>query len=83
MMDPVKFRQFFKESQRPLIFGGNGLRHNSKNLVQVLNKLEIPLVISTHAKGSINEEEACFYGCFGFAAPDSTLQFLREYKAFS
>lgn len=72
----------FITSERPLIFAGHGAKisGNGALLRETIESLDIPLVITSHAKGIISEDHSNFFGTFGFAATQESTRFIEEYR---
>lgn len=72
----------FVNSERPLIFAGHGVKTsgNGKLLRRTVESIEVPIVVTSHAKGVIAEDHPNYFGTFGFAAPKESTRFIEEYQ---
>jgi acetolactate synthase I/II/III large subunit len=72
----------FLASRRPLIFAGNGVKLSGQapTLDLVARSHRIPVIVTTHGRGSVPEDSSCFVGTFGFASDGSGREFLSSYE---
>lgn len=72
----------FLKAKRPLIFCGNGVKTsaNKAPIAEMISKLAIPAINSSHAKGTFYEEQENYFGSFGFAANNRAKDFLTAYQ---
>jgi acetolactate synthase-1/2/3 large subunit len=70
----------FLSASRPVLFAGNGVK--SSGLVALLARAahhqQLPVITTTHGRGAIPEDHACFSGTFGFASDGSGRSFLER-----
>jgi acetolactate synthase-1/2/3 large subunit len=78
--DPALWERFVR-SERPLVFCGSGVKtaHTTETLVRLVEKHQIPVLVSSHAKSAFPEDHPLFRGIFGFAAPPAGPAFLESY----
>lgn len=69
------------QSERPLLFVGHGVRlaQAGSLLLSVAEKHEIPIVITSHVKGHIEESHPCMAGIFGFGCRPEVETWIRQY----
>jgi len=79
--EDLKLLRRFLAAKRPVIFAGNGIKLSgcTFQLTNVANFHRIPVVTTTHGRGSVSEYESCFFGTFGFASDGSGKEFLTAY----
>jgi acetolactate synthase I/II/III large subunit len=72
----------FINSDRPVIFAGNGIKTSKYqvHLKEVAELLNIPVIVTSHAKGIFPENHYLFAGTFGVASPVKSRNFLSYYK---
>tara|TARA_Y100000590_G_scaffold460914_1_gene621338 strand:+ start:354 stop:2087 length:1734 start_codon:yes stop_codon:yes gene_type:complete len=72
----------FLSSKKPLVFAGNGIKMSGlkEKFNLCMQKLNLPVIVSCHGKGAIDEESELFKGTFGFASNNDATQFLEEYQ---
>lgn len=72
----------FLSAERPVIFAGNGIKLSGlqARLAEVAGRHCMPVVTTTHGRGAVAEDHACFYGTFGFASDGSGRDFLQRYE---
>ena len=65
--DIVKFDELLRNSQRPVIIAGNGIKlgHAQKEFCDFLNKHSIPVVVSFHGTDLIESDHPLFFGKIG------------------
>lgn len=68
-------------AERPVIFAGNGVKLSGLQgrLAQVAKRHHIPVITTTHGRGAVPEDDASFFGTFGFASDGSGRDFLQAY----
>ncbi len=69
-------------AERPLLFIGHGLRLSGHQDLfwQTIHQFELPYMTTSHAKGTVAEESALFFGVFGIACPPENEQKLKNYR---
>lgn len=74
-------RAFFL-SPRPVIFAGNGIKVSGYkiDLRKFVETTSIPIIQTSHAKGTFPEDHPLYRGCFGFAAQDQSRKFLEQWQ---
>lgn len=80
-LEDRKLLDRFLRAARPVIFAGNGVKLSGLGslLAQAANRHRIGVIVSTHGRSGIPEDEPCFQGCFGFASDGTARQFLEYY----
>lgn len=69
-------------AERPVVFAGNGIKLSGlqTRLAEIAERHHIPVVTTTHGRGAVPEDHACFFGTFGFASDGSGRDFLQRYE---
>lgn len=78
----AKAAELMLKAERPLIFSGNGIKTSGLEqlLCRTAESVGIPVITSTHAKGTLHDGHPWFFGCFGFGANSDASEFLKKYR---
>lgn len=82
-MLPTQLAQRILKARKPLFFVGHGLRLSGSSALfwQTIHEFEIPFMITSHAKGLLDESSPLFLGTMGFACDPKIEDRIREYQA--
>ena len=72
----------FLNSNRPLVFAGHGIKTSGLEflLTKTIEELELPIIVTSHAKGIFPENHPLYFGTFGFASTEMSTLFLKSYQ---
>ncbi|MCB0422242.1 MAG: thiamine pyrophosphate-binding protein [Bdellovibrionales bacterium] len=78
----IKAINKFAHSSRPLMFCGHGLKTSGleKALLRASETINCPVIATSHAKSVYPEDHSLYFGCFGFAASEKSMEFLKAYQ---
>lgn len=82
-MSPTLVAQRILKARKPLFFIGHGLRLSGSAALfwQTVHEFEIPFMITSHAKGLLDEASPLFLGTMGFACDPKIEDRIREYQS--